>query len=99
MNASQKRAITEHRRRLGERGLARYEVRGLAQDKDLVRKLAKRLAKNDTVAARLRADVAKEVDDGPLSGKEIWAALRRSPAVGADLNFEREVVLPRDVDL
>jgi hypothetical protein len=99
MNASQKRAITEHRRRLGEQGLVRYEVRGSPKDKDLVRKLAKRLAKNDTVATRLRADVAKEVNDRPLSGKEIWAALRRSPAVGADLNLEREVVLPRDVDL
>jgi hypothetical protein len=99
MNASQKRAITEHRRRLGERGLARYEVRGLAQDKELVRKLAKRLAENDTMAARLRADVAREVGERPLSGKEIWAALRRSPAVGAELNLEREVVPPRDVDL
>jgi hypothetical protein len=99
MNASQKRAITMHRRRLGERGLARYEVRGLAKDKDLVRKLAKKLSANDADAARLRSEVAQRLVSNPLSGKEIWAALRRSPAVGADLNLEREVVPPRDVDL
>jgi hypothetical protein len=37
MNASQKRAIAEHRRRLGEQGIDRYEVRGLVQDKELER--------------------------------------------------------------
>ena len=37
MQASQKRAITSHRRRLSERGISRYEVRGLPQDKDLLR--------------------------------------------------------------
>ena len=99
MNTSQKRAIAKHRRRLGERGLSRYEVRGLAKDKELVRKFAKRLAENNAEAARLRVDVAKELADNPLSGKQIWDALRRSPLVGADLNLEREIVPPRDIDL
>jgi hypothetical protein len=98
MNASQKRAITEHRRRLGERGLARYEVRGLVQDKDLVRKLAKKLSADDAVAARFRSEVTKAVAPDSTRGG-IWRALRASPLVGADLNFEREVVPPRDVDL
>ena len=39
--ASQKRAVANHRRRLAERGISRYEVRGLEKDKELVRKLAK----------------------------------------------------------
>jgi hypothetical protein len=99
MNPSQKRAIANHRRRLGERGLARYEVRGLEQDKELVRKFAKRLAENDPKAVRLRADVAQQIAEKPLSGERIWAALQRSPLVGADLNLEREVVPPRNVDL
>ena len=99
MNTSQKRAIIKHRRRLGERGLARYEVRGLARDKDLVRKLARKLSTNNAEAVRLRAEVAKELGEKPLSGKEIWDALRRSPLVGAELNLEREIVPPRDVDL
>ena len=99
MNASQKRAVASHRRRLNERGMSRYEVRGLERDKELVRTFAKRLAANDPEAARLRADVAKQVAEKPLSGREIWEALRRSPLVGAELNLEREVVPPRDIDL
>jgi len=99
MNSSQRSAIAKHRRRLGERGLARYEVRGRVEDKELVRKFAKRLAEDDPEATRLRADVAKELAEKPLSGKEIWDALRRSPLVGAGLNLEREIVPTRDVDL
>jgi hypothetical protein len=100
MNASQKRAIAKHRRRLGERGLERYEVRGLTQDKELVRTFAKRLATNDAEAARLRTEVAQRVRPHALmSGKDIWDALRRSPAVGADLDLSREIVPERDIDL
>ncbi len=99
MNASQMRAVASHRRRLKERGLSRYEVRGLTQDKELVRKFAKHLAGNDPEAERLRQEVAGRVLRKPLSGKEIWEALRRSPAVGADLDLTREVVPERDVDL
>ena len=96
--ASQKRAVANHRRRLAERGITRYEVRGLAKDKDLVRKLAKRLAVDDANAARLRTQMLNQVADEPSRRGGIWAALR-SPLVGADLDLEREVVPPRDVDL
>jgi hypothetical protein len=99
MNTSQKRAIAKHRRRLGERGLGRYEVRGLLQDKELVRKFAKRLATNDAEAARLRTEVSQRIRPHPLVSKDIWDALRRSPAVGADLDLSREVVPERDIDL
>ena len=81
MLASQKRAVETHRRRLGERGLARYEVRGLERDKELIRSLARQVAKP------------------PLTGKEIWDALRRSPAVGADLDLSREIVPERETGL
>jgi hypothetical protein len=100
MNASQKRAVANHRRRLGELGIARYEVRGLEQDKQLVRQFAKRLAANDAEAERLREAITQEVAPRQfLTGKEIWEALRRSPLVGADLDLEREVVRPREIDL
>lgn len=103
MNASQKRAVANHRRRLGERGLARYEVRGLEQDKRLVRQLAKRLAANDAEAERLRREITRNVPEEapfqPHTGKDIWDALRRSPLVGANLDLSREVVPERDVDL
>lgn len=100
MSASQKRALENHRRRMNERGLARYEVRGLEKDKALVREFAKRLAANDAEAERLRVTVGQKVSNKwPRTGKDIWDALRRSPLVGADLNLEREIVPPRDIDL
>jgi len=98
MKASQKRALASHRQRLAERGLARYEVRGLPRDKELIRGLAKRLAKNDAAAARLRRELSGSEDTKPRRGGSIeW--IRSSPLVGADLNLEREVVELRDLDL
>lgn len=96
---SQKRAVANHRQRLVERGISRYEVRGLAKDKELVRKLAKRLAADDANAARLRTEMFKQVADEPPRRGGIWAALRRSPAVGANLDLTREIVPERDIDL
>ncbi|HEU0155413.1 MAG TPA: hypothetical protein VFQ82_05030 [Stellaceae bacterium] len=83
---SQKRAVANHRLRLAERGIARYEVRGLQKDKTLVRRLAQRLTADDAAAERLRMELSREVwqeASRPTGG--VWAALRRSPLVGADL--------------
>ena len=103
MNTSQKRAIDNHRRRLAERGMSRYEVRGLVEDKELVRKFAKRLAAHDEGAARLRWQVEQEIaEEAPVqlrTGKDIWDALRRSPLVGLDLDIEREFTTGRDIEL
>jgi hypothetical protein len=79
--------------------MARFEVRGLEADKELVRKLAKRLAADDADAHRLRAEMAQRVGSEKPRRGGIWAALRRSPAVGADLDLTREIVAERDVDL
>lgn len=40
----QKRALKNSRKRLNQRGMARFEVLGLDGDRDLIRSLAKRLA-------------------------------------------------------
>jgi hypothetical protein len=53
-SSSQMRALASYRRRLGERGMARFEVLGLDADRELIRALARRLAENDAEAARLR---------------------------------------------
>src|SRR5678815_2146133 len=99
MIESQKRAVTNHRQRLKQRGFARYEVRGLMEDKELVRGVAKRLAANDAEAGRLRARISREIRVEPSRQGGIYAALRRSPAVGADLDLAREVVSEREIDL
>ncbi|WP_334384191.1 MULTISPECIES: hypothetical protein [unclassified Bradyrhizobium] len=69
--------------------MARFEVLGLDADRDLIRSLARRLAENDSDAARIRAAVTQTVAGEPPRKGGILAALRRSPLVGADLNLAR----------
>lgn len=96
---SQKRAVANYRRRLGERGMSRYEVHGLDADKELVRNVARQLAAGDAAAARLRGELTRKTagNEPPRGG--ILAALRRSPLVGAGLQIEREVDYGRDTEL
>lgn len=98
-NSSQKRAIEGYRRRLNERGLARFEVLGLDGDRELVRSVARRLAQGDEEARRLRAEIARTVAGEPPRRGGILEALRRSPLVGADLELTREETPGRDVAL
>lgn len=97
---SQRRAIDAHRRRLAERGFGRFEVRGLEADKELIRGIARRLATNDDEASALRTDLAQRVSSSePPRVGGVLAALRRSPMVGAGLDFVREDTLGRDAGL
>jgi hypothetical protein len=97
MGSSQKRAIQNYRTRLGERGLARFEVLGREADRDLIRSLARRLAEEGPEASRLRAVVSQSVSGEPPRTGGILAALRRSPLVGADLDLQRPREDGRDV--
>jgi hypothetical protein len=97
--SSQKRALQNYRKRLNARGMARFEVLGLAGDRALVRALARRLAENDTDAGRIRATVRQAVSgEAPKKGG-ILDALRRSPLVGADLDVRRPAMHGRKVEL
>ncbi|MGL4440051.1 MAG: hypothetical protein ACRCUE_12350 [Bosea sp. (in: a-proteobacteria)] len=99
MGSSQKRAIQNYRSRLGERGLARFEVLGRDIDRDLIRSLARRLAEETPEATELRAAVSKSIAGEPPSVGGILAALRRSPLVGLDLDVSRSREDGRKVDL
>ncbi len=99
MEPSQKRAIQNYRSRLGERGLARFEVLGRASDRDLIRSLARRLADDGPEASRLRAAVSQSLTGEPLRKGGILAALRRSPLVGADLDVTRAREEGREIEL
>ena len=98
-NPSQKRAVTNYRKRLQKRGMARFEVLGLVTDSDLIRSLAKRLAVDSADSARIRAELRRTVSREPPNKGGILNALRRSPLVGADLNLERSVTVDRKVNL
>ena len=89
MSNSQKRAIQNYRSRLGERGLARFEVLGLDADRALIRSVARRLAEDGLEASRLRTVVSQTIEGEPPKRGGILAALRRSPLVGADIDPER----------
>lgn len=98
-SAPQKRALNNYRRRLKQQGLARFEVLGLEGDRDLIRSLAKRLAGYGSDSAQIRAAIRRTIAEKPSRKGGILAALRRSPLVGADLDFKRDVVAGRKVDL
>ena len=96
---SQERAIHKYRKRLNERGMARFEVLALAADRELIRSLARRLAENGPESVRIRATVRRTIS-GELQHKGgILDALRRSPLVGADLNLLRPAAPGRKVKL
>ena len=99
MVTPQKRALTNYRRRLGERGIARFEVLGLEADRALIRSLAKRMAERDTEAGRLRRAVSQALGSRDSATGGIVAILRRSPLVGAELNLTREETPGRALDL
>ena len=98
-DSSQRRAIDRYRKRLAERGMARFEVLGRRTDRDLIRSVAKRLAEEGPEADRLRAAVSRcIVGESPRRGG-ILAALRRSPLVGAVVIPPRPFETGRKVDL
>jgi hypothetical protein len=97
--SSQRRALKNYRKRLSKRGMGRFEVLGLDQDRELIRSLARRLAANDPDAARIRAELDRSISGEPPGKGGILAALRRSPLVGAELDLGRTKETGRKVEL
>ena len=100
MNSTpQKQALKRYRKRLSQRGMARFEVLGLDADRELIRSLAKRLAGSDPASAHIRATLCRTISgEAPKKGG-ILDALRRSPLVGGDLKLTRPSIPARKVDL
>lgn len=99
MSDARRNAVRNHRRRLEERGVARFEVQGLDRDRELIRRLARRLTEGGPEAQRLRQDMERSIGGEPPKTGGILAALRRSPLVGVDLALERSFETGREVDL
>ncbi|MET3524154.1 hypothetical protein [Mesorhizobium abyssinicae] len=98
-NAAQKRALQNYRARLTQRGFIRFEVMALESDRELIRALARRLAEEGPEADEVRTAVKTAVAGEPPNAGRILDALRRSPLVGADLDFSRPRQEGRKVDL
>jgi hypothetical protein len=95
----QRRAVDKYRKRLTERGMARFEVLGRDADRELIRSLARRLAADDRDAARIRHAIRVSVAGERSKKGGVLGALRRSPLVGADLSLSRPVTPGRKVGL
>ncbi len=98
-DSAQKRAMRNYRSRLRKLGIARFEVLGLDADRDLIRSVARRLAEDGPDSARIRAAIGRTMSGDPPMRGGILEALRRSPLVGADLDFGRSRETSRKVDL
>jgi hypothetical protein len=96
---AQTRAIERYRKRLSARGMARFEIVGLAEDGKLLRALAQRLARGDRDAERVRATVSDAISGERATKGGVLVALRRSPLVGAGLELKRARVSGRKIDL
>ena len=97
--SSQNRATQNYRRRLAERGMARFEVLGRDADRQLIRSLARHLAEDGPQADRLRTAVTRGMADAQPRKGGILEALRRSPIVGEDVVPPRAFEPGREVDL
>jgi hypothetical protein len=100
MNKSpQRRAIDNYRKRLTERGMARFEVIGRYDDRELIRSVAKRLAEGGADADRLREAVNQCISVEPPGKGGILRALLASPLIGSELDLTRPREEGRKVDL
>jgi len=96
---SQARALQNYRRRLREKGLGRFEVLGLAGDRELIRAVARRLAENSPDAAEMRRAILGKVPEKPAKRGGILKALRSSPLVGEELDLTRPRIVGRKVEV
>ncbi|MGE5564831.1 MAG: hypothetical protein ACM3YN_01555 [Parcubacteria group bacterium] len=94
--SSQRRAVESHRQRMRQTGMDRFEVRGLAADKMLIREVARRLATGDV---ELRRDIERDLAPAEPTKGGILRAFRNSPLVGSGIDLERKPFPPRDIDL
>lgn len=90
VSGAQQRAVGSFRRRQAEAGMMWFEVAALRRDKELIRRVAKRLAEAGPAAEEARAKLQRALDEAQPRRGGIWLALRGSPLVGADLNFGRD---------
>jgi hypothetical protein len=69
--------------------MARFEILGRAADRELIRSVARRRAGEGPDSVHLRATVHLVISAVQPKKGRILTALRRSPPVGADMDFER----------
>lgn len=79
--------------------MARFEVIGRDDDRELIRSLAKRLAEGGADADRLRSTVRQSMSGEPPAKGGILKALLASPLIGSELDLTRPREEGRKVDI
>lgn len=97
--SSQQRAIANFRNRLANKGLVRFEVTGRDSDRELVRAVARCLAKGGADSDKLRTSVQRTLGGGPPRKGGIVKALLASPLVGSGLDIVCPRAKGRKIDL
>ncbi len=97
--SSQRRAIANFRNRLAEKGLVRFEVTGRNADREIIRAVARQLAKGGPKSDRLRAAVNQSIGGEPPAKGGILRALMASPLIGSELDLSRPREEGRKVDI
>jgi hypothetical protein len=95
--SSQSRAVRNYRKRLGKRGMMRFEVLGLRKDRELVRGVARRLAEKTPEAEDIRASMHRLTSEETNGKRSLLEVLRSWPL--AELNLKRPFVRGRKIDL
>ena len=99
-SGAQRRAVGEFRRRQAEVGVVRFEVAAPGRDKELIRRLAKRLVEAGPEVEGVRAEVRWLLEGEPPPERGgIWRVSSASPLVGAGLDLSRDDGGGRDVEL
>ena len=97
--AAQKSATGNYCEHPARRRVKRSDVMAPETDRSLTRTLGQRLSEDAPKAAHAQVTAkALAADDSPTRGG-IFAALRRSPLVGADLDLSRSRTEGRNIDL
>ncbi|MEE2953381.1 hypothetical protein SAMN06297251_1221 [Fulvimarina manganoxydans] len=79
--------------------LQEFQVLARSTDRDLIRSLAERLIADDGQAALIRHELEALLNDERRSGRGgVIKALRRSPLVGSDIEFERAKGGDREIE-
>ena len=98
-NSVQKRASRNYRSRLSRRGIARFEVMASDSDRELIRALARTLAKGGPDAGQARMAISQALSRRQTGTGGILAALCRSAMIGADVDLGRLRETGRKIDL
>jgi hypothetical protein len=90
--------VGRYRRKLSQSGVKRVEVTVPARGSALLKKVASILRGDDRDAEKMRGALAALVAPTAETGADLVAFFRKSPFVGAEVEFERDKSTGRPVE-